>query len=166
MLLWLKIGTLLGVRRISAADFRWGFLVVALLGGAVLALAGQGLWGLAGRAVTPEATGAARRFVWGAAAAPQAFALIVLLPLDLLLVGSETFTATKLTDPLETGWAAMSIALSISAAAWSGYLFYRGIQVAGDLRGPVAAAGVVLGLVCAAVVTVAVGFGLRLLAGH
>ena len=165
MLLWLKVGTLLGVRRISAADFRWGFLVVALLGGAVLALAGQGLWGLAGRAVTPEATSAARRFVWGAAAAPQAFALIVLLPLDLLLVGSETFTATKLTDPLETGWAAMSIALSVSVAAWSGYLFYRGIQVAGDLRALAAAAGVTLGVACAAIVTAAVAVGLRTLAG-
>ncbi len=165
MLLWLKVGTLLGVRRISIADFRWSFVVATLLGGAVLALIAQWLWGVAGRAVAPEAGSAARRFVWGAAATPQVLAVGVLLPLDLLLVGRDTFTATRLTDPLETGWAAMSIALSISVALWSGYLFYRGIQVAGDLRGPVAAAGVTLGLACAAMVIVAVGIGLRVLAG-
>ena len=165
LLLWLKIGTLVGVRDITAAEFRWSFLVAALLGGAVLAVVAQGMWGAAGRAILPEAGAAARRFLWGAAAAPQVFALVVLLPLDLLLVGSETFTATPLTDPLETGWAAMSIALSVSAAFWSGYLFYRGIQVAGDLRGVMAAAGVTLGLICAAIVTIAVAFGLRVLAG-
>ncbi len=165
MLLWLKIGTLVGIRRISVADFRWSFVVATLVGGAVLALIAQWLWGVVGRAVARDAGSAVRRFVWGAAATPQVLAVIVLLPLDLLLVGRDTFTATKLTDPLETGWAAMSIALSVSVALWSGYLFYRGIQVAGDLRGAAAAAGVTLGLACAATVIVAVGFGLRLLAG-
>lgn len=165
MLLWLKIGTLVGIRRIAATDFRWSYLIVALVGGAVLALAAQGLWGLVGRMLVRDMGSATTRFVWGAAAAPQVFVLIPLLPLDLLLVGSETFTATKLTDPLETGWAALSIALSVSVAVWSGYLFYRGVQVAGDLRGPVAATGVALGATCAAIVTVAVALGLRLLAG-
>lgn len=165
MLLWLKIGTLVGVRRISATDFRWSLLIVVLIGGAVLALAAQGLWGLAARMLVPGAGSSLFRFVWGAAVAPLAFVVLPLLPLDLLLVGSETFTATKLTDPLETGWAALSIALSVSVAVWSGYLFYRGVQVAGELRAPVAVAAVALGVICAGVVTLAVAIGLNGLAG-
>lgn len=164
MLLWLKVGTILGTRRVAPADFRWSFLVVALVGAALLALLAQSLWGVLGRSAVDTSPSAAR-FVWGASAAPQIFAVGPLLGLDLLLVGSETFTAAKLTDPLAAGWAALSIALSISVAVWSMYLFYRGVQVAGDLSPMKAILSVVLGVAAAASVTVVVGLGLQALAG-
>jgi hypothetical protein len=88
--------------------------------------------------------------VWGASAFPQVFALLFLLPLDLLIVGQDTFTTTRLVDPVSTAWAAFSIALGMSALVWSLFLLYRGVGSATGLgrgRALLCAAGAVLSVV-------------------
>lgn len=169
MLLWLKVGSLMGVRDVSAADFRWSYVVIAMIGGTLFALAAQALWGvvaaaafrLGGRTVRSREL----RLVWGAASFPQLAALVVLLPIDLLIVGPETFTSTKLTDQLATGWAAISIALGASLGVWSFYLFARGIQVATRSSWASSGAGVLLGAACVLAIVVAVVVVVQPLAG-
>lgn len=134
MLLWLKIGSLIGTRRVAAVDFRWSYLVVAGIAGALIALVVQSIWGYLGAGVarTLGTHSPARdlRTTWGASAFPQVIALAVLLPLDLLIVGTETFTSERLDDSLATGWAALSIAFSVSLVVWSAFIFVRGVEVA------------------------------------
>ena len=145
-LLWLKLGALLGVREVCSPVYLTGYIATAGVLGAVLALAAQALWGLAG----PRSLAALRgerpehhdmRLVWGASAFPQVLALFVLLPLDLLIVGRDSFTTAELTDPVSTAWAAFSIALGVSALVWTLFLLVRGVQVASGLTGTRAVAG-------------------------
>lgn len=169
MVLWLKVGSLLGLRSVSATDFRWSFVVVAGLAGAVLFLLAQALWGVVGsvafRAGGRRIAAGELRLVWGAAAFPQVGAFLVLLPLDLVIVGAETFTSTRLSDPLATGWAAISIALGLSLALWSLYLFARGVEVAGGGGWASAAAGVMLAGGCTTAVVVAVAVAATAIVG-
>lgn len=134
MLLWLKIGSLIGTRRVAAVDFRWSYLVVAGVAGALIALVAQSVWGYLGagvvRAFRAHAPARDLRVTWGASAFPQVIALVVLLPLDLLIVGTDTFTSERLDDSLATGWAALSIAFSVSLLVWSAFIFVRGVEVA------------------------------------
>lgn len=152
MLLWLKLGSLLGVREVAATEFRWSYLVVAAAAGALLALIAQFVWGYLGAAAARLAGGhpPARdlRVVWGASAFPQILGLALLLPLDLIIVGTDTFTSERLGDSLATGWAALSIALSFSLAVWSLFIFVRGVEVAASVS-VVKALGITLvGVVC------------------
>lgn len=152
MLLWLKLGSLLGVRDVAAVEFRWSYLVVAAVAGAGLALIAQLVWGYLGAASARVAGGhpPARdlRVVWGASAFPQILGLALLLPLDLIIVGTDTFTSERLGDSLATGWAALSIALSFSLAVWSLFIFVRGVEVAASVS-VVKALGITLvGVVC------------------
>ncbi len=139
LLLWLKVGGLLGLRDSAGADFRWAYLGTILILGALMSLTGQGLWGVAGRYSAHVLGGAALardlRTVWGASSFPHVFALAFLLPLDLIIVGPATFTTDRLTDPLARAWAAVSVALAVSFALWSGWLFVRGVQAATRLHG-------------------------------
>jgi len=134
MLLWLKIGSLVGTRKVAAVDFRWSYLAVAGIAGALIALIAQSVWGYLGaglvRAFGARSPARDLRTTWGASASPQVIALVVLLPLDLLIVGTETFTSERLDDPLATGWAALSIAFSVSLLVWSAFIFVRGVEVA------------------------------------
>lgn len=134
MLFWLKIGALLGFRQVAAAQFRWSYLVLAALAGATIAVVAQVLWGYVS-ALVARVMGAGcppheLRVVWGASAFPQVLVLVLLLPLDLLIVGPATFTSERLTDPLSTGWAALSIAFAASLGVWSAFILFRGVEVA------------------------------------
>jgi hypothetical protein len=99
-----------------------------------VALAGQVAWGALGprslRGVGGAADGRSLRLAWGTAAFPQVFALFLLLPLDLAVVGPATFTSERLTDPVSAAWASVSVAIALVLAAWSAFLFVRGSQVA------------------------------------
>lgn len=139
-LLWLKVGALLGLREVCNPSYLAGYIVATAILGAVLALISQSVWGLIG----PWSAAALRgdvphryefRLVWGAAAFPQVFALFFLLPLDLLIVGPDTFTTTELVDPVSTAWAAFSIALGASALVWSLFLLFSGTSASTGLRG-------------------------------
>jgi hypothetical protein len=150
--LWLKIGALVGLREVCADDRLAGYLAATLLLGALLALIGYAVWGAAGppvaRFLRGSGSSAELRLVWGAALLPQVFALVVLLPLDLAIVGMETFTTSSLGDPLSTAWAAFSIALAVSLAVWSLFLLVRGMEVASELSMVRAGVGAVAAALC------------------
>lgn len=153
MLLWLKLGSLLGVRDVAAVEFRWSYLVVAAVAGAGLALIAQLVWGYLGAAASSRGAGGhppARdlRVVWGASAFPQILGLALLLPLDLIIVGTDTFTSERLGDSLATAWAALSIALSFSLAVWSLFIFVRGVEVAASVSVVKALGITFVGVVC------------------
>lgn len=159
MVLWLKFAALAGTRDVASAAFGWDLFVGALALGAVVAVAAELLWGALGKLLAAMVGGdtSARnlRIVWGAAAFPQVFALALLVPLDILIVGTDSFTSEKITDPLSTLWAALSVALGVSLAVWSMYLFVRGTAVATRLsfgRATVASVG---GLLSAGIVLIA-----------
>lgn len=168
MLVWLKIGSLVGAREVAGSDFRWSLLVAAAVIGALVAVAAQALWALIARIplATTESAGSRSelRLVWGAAAVPQVIALLLLFPLDLLIVGPDTFTSTRLVDPLATGWAALSIALSVSAWVWSAYLLYRGTSIASGSGGSRAVIATATAALSAAVIVAAVA-GIVMLGG-
>lgn len=169
MLLWLKVGSLLGVRDVAAVEFRWSYLVVAGVAGALLALLAQVVWGLVGAAASrlagEGATARDLRIVWGASAFPQIIGLVLLLPLDLIIVGSDTFTSEKLNDSVATGWAALSIALSFSLAVWSLFIFVRGVEVAASVP-LIKAMGVTLvGVICLFGIVFGVAAGAATLGG-
>lgn len=152
LILWLKVGALVGWR--GDAAFHPAYLAMAAALGAALGLAGQLAWGALATAalslVRARARAAELRFVWGAAALPQLAALL-LVPLDLALAGPGAFTSTRLPGGFATAWLALSIALAVALAAWSGYLVVRGTQVAagrplfGAAVGLVGAPAVLLG---------------------
>jgi hypothetical protein len=134
MSVWLKLGGLLEVRAFAATDFRWSFLLVSLLIGAVGGLLAQLMWsvlaGLAARRFGRRADQAELRTVWGASAFPLTFALFPLLVLDVAVVGSASFTNERLGDPISTGWAAISIAMGVALVIWWMYLLTRGFGAA------------------------------------
>lgn len=134
MLLWLKLGSALGLRHVAASGFRWPYLVSAVAVGAVLSLIGQTVWALLAPRVARALGGVAKpsdvRLVWGGSALPQVFALVLLLPLDLTIAGPASFTDARFADSLSAAWASLSIAIAVALTVWSLYLFVRGMQVA------------------------------------
>lgn len=145
-LLWLKIGALTGAREVCSARYLTGYIVATGMLGGLFGLLAQSIWGVIGpgaiaalRGQKPAAHGT--RLVWGTSAFPQVLALLLLLPLDLLIVGRDTFTTTELADSVSTAWAAFSIALGLSALAWMLFLLFRGVQSVSGLSGLRAAAG-------------------------
>lgn len=165
--LWLKLGALMNIREVCVPDRTVGYLAGTMVLGALFGLIAMFVWGLVG----PRALGSLRaatsgrdlRLVWGASAFPQVFLLVLLLPIDLAIVGTDTFTTAKLSDSLATAWAAFSLALGIALAAWSLFLFVRGLEVAGEMKTSRAIAGTVMAIACFAAVTAACMFGLSLL---
>ena len=169
MIVWLKLGGLLGLRNVQVPEVRWSDLGLSLLAGALLALAAQLLWGAAGKFTFKRMKAQVRsrdlRIVWGAAALPQAIGLVVLLPLDLLIVGTKTFATVRLADPVSTGWAAISIAVAVALMVWSLFIFVRGMQLVGHLNVFRGATASIAALACTAVLTVIVATALMLVAG-
>ena len=169
MLLWLKLGGLVGVRDVSRAQFEWGFVVVAAVAGAILFLAVQFLWA----AVTSRIAGASGeripastlRMVWGQAGFPQIVALVLTLPLDLLLVGSDSYTTARIDDTLGTAWAALSVALGVAFLVWMLFLLWRGTEATTGVGLGPAAGATAGGLLAGAVGLLAVGVALAALAG-
>jgi hypothetical protein len=151
MSLWLKVAGMTGVRNVSAAEVRWHYMLGALVGGGLLGILGQNAWAAFARLAAKERVRPPARdlrMVWGAAALPQVIGLVVLLPLDLTIVGMQTYATDKLADPVSTMWAAMSIAIAVSLAVWSLILFVRGTQIAlrSGLGRALLASGVVVGV--------------------
>jgi hypothetical protein len=161
--LWLKVGALAGIRHVCSDNYLVANIVAALILGAVVALLAHSLWGLAGapllRRAQIEIARPELRAVWGLAALPQAGVVGLLLPLDLIIIGTRTFMTTSLDDSLSTAWAALSIAFAISLAVWSVYLFVTGIRsfTGGSWRGAAIATGIAI--VCVGVVIGALALG-------
>jgi hypothetical protein len=169
MLLWLKIGGLLGARRVAPESFGWATFTTALVVGATVVVLAQLLWASVGsRFIGADEAVAGRdlRLVWGVAAFPQVLSLVLLLPLDLSIGGRASYATTRLGDSLALTWAAVSIALGVALAAWSLFLFVCGLRVAlrSDERSTLAA--ITFGaIVCAGAVVAALSAALVVLAG-
>jgi hypothetical protein len=163
MMLWLKLGALLGFREISTTANIGTYIAASLVLGAVLGLVAQTVWGLVGQramqGLKTEVTGRDLRLVWGASEFPHVFAVVLLLPLDLAIVGTDSFTTSKLGDSLATAWAAFSIALGICIAIWSLFLFVRGLEVAGGIGAKRALIATAIGLACFAAIVGVLLFG-------
>jgi hypothetical protein len=159
MFLWLKLGGLLGLRSMAPADFQWSYVIVAAFGGALIGLIAQAVWGSIGRVVfgrmDAPTTPARMRLSWGASALPQVFALLILFPLDVAITGRGLFTGERITATFPAIWAALSVALSVSLAAWSVYLFWRGVQTGSGASNSHAAIGVLAAAGCLALVVAA-----------
>ena len=159
MIGWLKIGGLLGGRDVDPTQFGFAELGFALLTGAVLAMLGQAVFGVVASPVVRAFGGGMKgrdaRIVWGVAAFPQVFTLLVLLPLDLIIVGPEIFATTKPGDSVATGWASISIALGLLMSVWSVSLFARGVQVVAQIGLLRAIGAVVVAATCLSLVIVA-----------
>ena len=138
MLLWLKISGMFGWREAAHADFQWGYVVFFLFVGVLLGLLSQALWSVLGRRVLTAFGSTTRprdlRLVWGTSAFPQVGLLFLLLPLDLFIIGTDVFATDRLTDTVEMAWGAISIAIALSLAIWSAYLFVRGVQALSGLE--------------------------------
>jgi len=159
MIGWLKIGGLLGGRDVDPTQFGFAELTFALVTGAVLAMLGQAVFGVVAppvvRAFEGGMTRRDARIVWGVAAFPQVFTVLVLLPLDLIIVGPEIFATTKPGDSVATGWASISIALGLLMTVWSVWLFTRGVQVVAHLGLLRAIGAVFVAATCLSLVIVA-----------
>lgn len=135
--LWLKVGAMSGLREVCTDRFVAVNIAATLVLGAILGLMAQTIWGLVGpatvRGLRGDTEGRSLRLVWGASEFPQVVAIALLLPLDLLIIGTDAYTTASLDDPLSTAWAAFSIAIGISLTVWSLFLFIRGIEVAGGI---------------------------------
>lgn len=168
-LLWLKVSPLLGLREASAGAYRWEFVLVSALLGAVFSLVAQLIWSFGGGAAIKALGGSSARrdlrLVWGAALAPQVLALILLLPLDILIVGPELFTSAQLADAVASAWASLSVALGVSLAVWSLVILARGVEVVSELDLRRAVVAVALCLVSLAAVVMLFRWGALALAG-
>lgn len=162
IVLWLKIAALAGLRDGSAAEYRISFLIATLVLGASLGVAAQFLWGLAGapimRAFSGEMSRPAARLVWGASFFPHVFALLLLLPIDLMVTGPSALTEARPSDSVGAGWAALSLAIGLALMVWSLALFAKGLEIASGVGLKRAVLGVVAGAAC----LVALGLGFRL----
>lgn len=169
VLLWLKVSALVGLRPDSALTYRWGFLVAAALVGAIVGLASQALFGMIAARTPALSSGGVKpsdaRLVWGASAGPQIFAVAVLLPLDLLIAGPVSFTSARPPDSLAAGWAALSVSLGLALAIWSAVIFLRGMAAIGRSGTLRSAAGLVLAVLCSAVIVAGFRFGAMALVG-
>lgn len=132
MLLWLKVRALVGFRSLAPSDFSWSYFVISLVAGAIVAVLAQVVWSFVGPAAGGPDSGSPRSFraVWALSAFPQVPALLVLAPIDLLLVGTQAFTASDTGDSVALAWLALSTAGAVSLAAWSAYVFAKGTHVA------------------------------------
>jgi hypothetical protein len=168
MMLWLKLGALLGLREMSTTANIGTYIAASLVLGAVLGLIAQAVWGVVGpramRSFQTQVTGRDLRLVWGASDFPHVFALVLLLPLDLAIVGTDSFTTSKLDDSLATAWAAFSIALGICIAIWSLFLFVRGLEVAGGIGAKRALIGTAIAIACVGLVVGVLLFGASFIA--
>ena len=138
MLIWLKV-TALTIADRPQTEVDWTSAVIALVLGALSGAGGYMLWGRLGPRVArrwgSEATKTRMQLAWSFSDFPLAAYVAVFLPLDLLLVGPEIYSSDRLEGTFALVWAAISVALLLSAAAWTAFVKWRGIDAAAGTRG-------------------------------
>jgi hypothetical protein len=169
MLLWLKLGGLMGLRQIAPEEVSPLSLLASLVMGAVVMLVAQSSWAwIGGRARGRDgdrAGSADLRMLWGVAAFPQVGSLLLLFPLDILIGGPAAYGTTRPPDPVAQGWAAISIAFGVALAAWSLYLFFAGLRTATDGDARTTGGLLLVALLCVAATVAAFSVALLALAG-
>lgn len=167
LITWVKVASAFDL---GAGDrgFRWGAFAAVVIGGALLGVAGQALFAAVGRGLAGRLGGGASprelRLLWGISALPQVFLLVLLLPLDLLLVGTGAYVS-DFAGSGETAWIGISTAFALSLAIWSSALFVYGLKTVGRLSLRGALAGWALAVLCFGVPVVLVIAMLKLLQG-
>ncbi len=130
-LLWQKVNGIMQLRE-SGCPFRWHYLVGVVVIGALLGMLCEVLWAqgaaFASKRMGGRGTASGFRLVWGAASLPHVGALLVLLPLDLLLVGTDAYRAVETEATGGSVWRALSVAFSLALVVWSLWLLFRGSQ--------------------------------------
>ena len=152
LLVYLKLSGLMGLRELAVDDFKWSAFFPLLLLGALAGVGAYFLWARLGPSVARNLggkTSAERlRLAWSFADFPLATYLALILPLDLLLVGPEVFATEELDGTVAMVWGAVSVALALSAALWSAFLLWRGIEAATGVRGGKTFVMLVVGFGC------------------
>lgn len=138
MALWLKLTGLVQIADRPMSETEWGTVLPALGLGGILAVVAYIAWSrLASRFLGGSERGLSTdrlRVAWSFSDFPLAAYASLILPLDLLIVGPEIFSTDRLDGTFAMVWSALSVALLVSAAAWSVYLFVRGVEVAAGHR--------------------------------
>jgi hypothetical protein len=162
-LLWQKVNGLLQLRE-SGCPFRWHYLVGVVVLGALLGMLCEVIWAriatFAARRMGGQGTPSRFRLVWGAASVPHAAVLLVLLPLDLLLVGTDSYRAVETEATGGSIWRALSVAFSLALVAWSLWLLFRGSRAIGKVS-----TGHAAWLSALAVVSLAIPVAILIVAG-
>ena len=139
VLMSLKVRGLTGLRAAPLNEFRWGVFALALVVGAVTGVVGHLVFGVFGAPLVSRfghrCEARDLRTIWAVAGFPVAIGFCVLVILDVLIGGREAYSSLE-DDALITGWAAGSLALGVSLAIWSLYLFAKGLGVAAGLGVP------------------------------
>ncbi len=150
MLLWLKVGSLVGVRDVGRAQYHFSYLVATTVWGAIAGVVAQALWAWAGERVVHVTGGSGwagdLKSLWGRSALPQVLAVFVLLPVDMAVLGGGAFTTEPAEGSWQDVWSALSVALYLSLAVWSLARFVAGLRATGGttataLLGTATAAG-------------------------
>lgn len=135
----LKVTGLVGLVDRPAEDTTWGAMLPALLLGGLIGVIDYSLWGRfaprLARRLGGETDRNKVRLIRAFGDFPLAAYVAVVLPLDLLIVGPEVFSTTRIEGSFPMVWAALSVALALSATAWTIFLMHRGIEAACRVRG-------------------------------
>jgi hypothetical protein len=138
----------------TACDFKWSYLIGAILLGVLIGMFAGALWSVLGSLVARRLGGKGKssqlRLVWGAASVPGAASLLILFPLDLLLVGTDAFRAVGSEQTGNMVWRGLSVAFSAALLVWSLWLLFRGAEAVTKLRASRAGWLVALAVFCLA----------------
>ena len=163
MLLFLKVRGLIGFEGVTAEEFKWGVYALSLAAGAFVGVIAHYLFGALARPLVEKngkrCESRDLRTIWGVSVFPIALCFVLIVGLDILIGGRDVYLASMDGDSLIAGWAAGSLVLTACAAAWSIYLFVRGLGVAGEMRPSRSFASVLVALICL-IVSAPVAIGL------
>lgn len=133
MTLWLKVTSLVRLADRPASETTWDKVLPGLALGGVLGIAAYLIWARLAPHIARDDDPRLRdrlRLAWAFSDFPLAAYALVILPLDLLFVGPEVFATDRPDATFARVWSALSVALLLSAAVWSVFLFIRGVEAA------------------------------------
>ena len=127
LLLYFKVRSVFNIWNAENIEFEAGPFATLLAIGAVVALVARWLYSRVVPFVAKDASARKLRVVWSGAAFPLLFLLAIVLPLDLLITGTGSFTRDW-SGSTATAWAGASTALSLALLLWSLTLFAVGLM--------------------------------------
>jgi hypothetical protein len=126
LLLYFKVRSVFNIGNAEDIKFETGPFATLLVIGAVVALVARWFYSRAVPLVAKDGAARKLRVVWSGAAFPLLFLLLIVLPLDLLITGTGSFTRDW-SGSGATAWAGASTALSLGLLLWSLTLFALGL---------------------------------------
>lgn len=126
LLLYFKVRSVFNIWNAEDIQFEAGPFATLLFIGAVVALPARFLYSRAIPFLSKDAAPRKLRVVWAGAAFPLLLLVLIVLPLDLLIAGTGSFTRDW-SGSAATAWAGASTALSLGLLVWSLTLFALGL---------------------------------------